>query len=117
MPDRTANTLMPIIQQFILPGSTVISDQWRAYNNVGNQGFNQLMVNHLLNFVDLNTGAHTQSVESIWSGAKICNNKVFGTHCTLLDSYLCEYMWHRRTVGRNRFDTILQNIVDFWSPT
>jgi len=36
--DRSANTLMPIIQQSILPGTTVMSDQWRAYNQLRNAG-------------------------------------------------------------------------------
>jgi hypothetical protein len=30
---RNAVTLLPLIQQFILPGTTIISDQWSAYNN------------------------------------------------------------------------------------
>ena len=31
VPDRTKQTLMPIIQTYIRPGTTVISDEWRAY--------------------------------------------------------------------------------------
>ena len=32
--DRSAETLMPLITQYILPGTTIMSDQWRAYNGI-----------------------------------------------------------------------------------
>ena len=34
VPDRTANTLLPIIQRVVAPGSIIHSDMWRAYNGV-----------------------------------------------------------------------------------
>lgn len=34
VPDRSAPTLMPLICEFIAPGTTVISDKWRAYSKV-----------------------------------------------------------------------------------
>ena len=34
VPDRTANTLLPIIQQHVAPGTEIWSDQWRAYTQV-----------------------------------------------------------------------------------
>ena len=43
---RDAATLLPIIQQFILPGTTIVSDLWGAYNTVGNLGYAHLTVNH-----------------------------------------------------------------------
>ena len=57
---RDAATLLPIIQQFILPGTTIVSDLWGAYNTVGNLGYAHLTVNHSANFVDPITFAHTK---------------------------------------------------------
>jgi len=34
VPQRDAATLVPIIQRLILPGSTVWSDEWAAYNQL-----------------------------------------------------------------------------------
>ena len=66
VPDRSAATLLPILQAHVAPGSTVYSDQWAAYNNVQSLGnvASHGTVNHLLNFVDPVTGIHTQHIES-----------------------------------------------------
>lgn len=118
--DRTANTLLPIIRSNILPGTTVISDNWPAYNAVGTlPGINHLTVNHSHNFVDPITGAHTQKIERSWKSAKERNKRHNGTHRQMLDSYMCEYMWRSRVKARsiNAFDTILADIVIFWPPS
>ena len=36
VPDRTAATLLPILQQHVAQGSVVHSDQWASYNQVSN---------------------------------------------------------------------------------
>ena len=40
VPPREEETLLPRIQDFILPGTTVHPDGWGAYNNFGNNGMN-----------------------------------------------------------------------------
>ncbi|CAF3919487.1 unnamed protein product [Rotaria sp. Silwood1] len=57
---RDAATLMPIIHQYILPGTTIYSDQRRAYNAItnGRDGSDRYVhetVNHSHNFVDPTT--------------------------------------------------------------
>ena len=51
---RDSATLLPIIQQHTAPGTTIWSDQWRAYNALaalpGIGGHSS--VNHSLNFVE-----------------------------------------------------------------
>ena len=68
--DRGAETLLPIIKQHILPGTTIISDYWKAYSCLSNEGYTHLRVNHKLNFKDPDTGAHSTSIESSWRAAK-----------------------------------------------
>ena len=65
---RDKDTLLPIIhaQILILQRTRVISDVWRAYDCLHDKGYVHLTVNHHLNFVDPDTGAHTQHIESIW---------------------------------------------------
>lgn len=56
VPRRNAATLHPIIQRHIPAGSTVVSDEWRAYHGLGNIGYLHLTVNHSRNFVNPQTG-------------------------------------------------------------
>ena len=37
--DRSAATLIPIIQRYIRPGSVIISDEWRAYSTLSSLGY------------------------------------------------------------------------------
>ena len=67
---RDKATLLPIIQDRILPGTCVMSDLWRAFDCLNDEGFQHLTVNHSLNFVDPDTGAHTQNIENTWWVAK-----------------------------------------------
>ena len=46
VPNRSAATLMQIIQHSILPGTTVMSDLWRAYGGINTMGFKHFTVNH-----------------------------------------------------------------------
>ena len=67
---RNAETLLPLIQTFIKPGSIIISDQWKAYNKISELGYQHQTVNHSVNFVDPVTGAHTQNIERLWKDIK-----------------------------------------------
>lgn len=55
-----ANRSMPVLDRIVrlhvLPGTTIRSDLWRGYNNLGNIGYDHQTVNHSQNFVDPNTG-------------------------------------------------------------
>ena len=97
VPDRRAQTLLPIIQRHVRTGSIVHSDQWRAYDRV-----QQLpsvsthdTVNHSVEFVSP-TGVHTQNIESYWSRVKRKFKRMKGVHESMLNSYLDEFMWRER---------------------
>ena len=70
--DRSAATLLPLIVANTEPGSTIMSDEWRSYRQIVNlpQQYSHLTVNHSYNFVDPETGAHTQGVGSMWRSCK-----------------------------------------------
>lgn len=117
VPDRTAATLLKVIKECIRPGTTIISDCWKAYDGLANEpDYIHLKVNHSLNFVDPDSGAHTQKIENTWREAKRRNKKQFGTHRQMLDSYLCEFVWRMRNKHECPFTAIMKDIKEFWMP-
>jgi len=65
VPDRTADTLVAIIRDWIEPRTTVISDSWATYRNLESQGYTHRTVNHSIQFVDPDTGAHTNTTVKV----------------------------------------------------
>jgi len=63
---RDKDTLLPIIHAHILPGTCAMSDTWKAYDCLQDEGYVHLTVNHSLNFLDPDTSAHTHGIENRW---------------------------------------------------
>ncbi|GFT02996.1 putative transposase-like protein [Trichonephila clavipes] len=59
VPNRTKVELLSVIPEWILPGTTIISDCWRVYKCLSDEGYRHLTVNHSLTFKDPETSAHT----------------------------------------------------------
>ena len=112
--DRSASTLLPIIFTHVRPGTTIISDEWRAYSSLASRGMIHLTVNHSLNFVNPSNGAHTQSIESTWSQIKrmIRSSGVMNTSSDLFPTYLQEFLWRRKFKDKDHFESILDAIKD-----
>jgi transposase len=67
---HTDNTiLVPIIQQRILPGSTIYSDGYGAYYHLNAHGYTHHVVIHEYTYVS-QFGVHTNGIESFWAYAK-----------------------------------------------
>ena len=68
--ERSAETLIGLIKQWILPGTTVISDCRGTYSSLRDEGYTHFTVNHSITFVDEATGNHTNTIESTWKHVK-----------------------------------------------
>lgn len=76
---RDKNTLGAIISRNVARGTTIMSDEWRAYRVIprlcdgAGVSLNLVhrTVNHSINFVDPVTGANTQKIERAWKWAKL----------------------------------------------
>jgi len=83
--NRDCQKLLPIIEREVEIGTTIHSYQWRAYSSLKDHGFIHQTVNHSENFVNPNTGAHTQSIESLWKLVKSKYNIKVNGASPLLD--------------------------------
>ncbi|CAF0782874.1 unnamed protein product [Brachionus calyciflorus] len=86
---RDGETLLALINKHVSKGSTIITDCWKIYNGLENDGFEHLRVNHNYNFVDQNTYAHTQTIESNWRPLKKLLKT--GVRKENLALHMCEY--------------------------
>jgi hypothetical protein len=94
VPDRTKETLLPIIERVCLPGTIIFSDEWAAYWDIRDlpPGFEHEAVNHRVCFVR-DDGVHTQHVESSWERHKHMLKFGKGKRREKLPAYLQECMW------------------------
>ena len=96
-------TLQPIIQQFVVEGSRVITDELNAYNGLSELGYTHAIVNH-----GVAEYAHgdifTNSIEGFWSHFRRmiagCYHDVSDAH---LQSYINEavYRWNTRKMSES----------------
>lgn len=98
---RDAATLISIIKSHIRPGTTIISDCWKAYCELDNMTelYSHYTVNHSENFVDPTTSAHTQTIEGTWSHFKARHKEERGTYRSLFGSYIAQFCWRRIFAG------------------
>ncbi|KFD54055.1 hypothetical protein M513_05074 [Trichuris suis] len=116
--NRSTATLLPIILRHVQPGTTIVTDEWRAYRCLAQDEFKHVCVNHSLNFVEPSSKARTKTFESMWSQAKRAHQRRCGTHRSALPLHLCESMWRRRLrPGEDEFDKILHDIARLHPPT
>ena len=95
---RSRSIVVPLINENCADGTIFCSDGWKAYVNLPDhielEDTSIFAVNHSKNYVDPESGAHTQSIERLW---RDCKNYLprYGLKPKHLDSYLSAYMWFR----------------------
>jgi transposase-like protein len=94
--DRSAATLLEIISRHVLPGTILLTDCWRGYANLSNEGFLHHNVNHSITFVS-ESGVHTNTIEGTWNGIKMKIPPRNRTRDELPD-LLLEQVWRRKNM-------------------
>ena len=96
VPNRSPDTLIPIIQQFILPGTTIHSNSLSTDMNITKI---PVVPRYVHEIVD-----HTDLVECMWQKCQKKFETMSGVHSTKLQSYLEEFMW-RQQYGQTHTDS------------
>jgi len=88
LPDRKAKTIQPIINDKVVKGSTVSTDEYSAYKYMGKTGYTHGTVCH--EFEEYVKGIHhTNTIEGFWSRLK---NSIRGTHIHVSAKHLPKYL-------------------------
>jgi len=91
IPDAKRSTLLPIIQDRVVPDSIVYSDCWPAYNVLDTSGFKHFRINHSKLFADRKN--HINGIENFWNQAKRHLRKFNGIPKENFHLFLKECEW------------------------
>jgi transposase-like protein len=114
VPNRREHHLRPLIQSYVLPGTTIHTDLGASYQNLRDCGYRQERVNHRdFEYVGQN-GCTVNRIEGFWAMLK---RGINGTHIHVSQKHLWkylgefEYRWNMRTVPHLMLDRLMHSFV------
>lgn len=115
VPDVKAKTLLPKIEERILPDAMVYTDDLRSYNKLTSMGFVHGVVNHSAGVYVTGEDIHTNTVEGFWSQLK---RSIDGTYHHVEGKYLQGYVdeyafrYSHRKDKQAMFRTMLEKVAE-----
>jgi len=112
VPDAKALTLMPLVQQHVLPQTMVFTDEWRPYDRLGEKGYTHRRIHHKQK-VYVVGDVHTNTIEGFFGLVK---NGIRGVYHSVsrkhLQGYMDEYAfrYNRRKSDQPMFWAILDRV-------
>lgn len=105
---RDAETLIPIIQKYILPGTTIVTNNSPAFTCLSDYGYSH-------NPFPGSVAPHLQRIKSHWLGLKKGYSKTFGYD---FKDWLIEYCWrkHIRDMNLDPFDELIFAVKYVYKP-
>jgi transposase-like protein len=113
-PDVSANTLTGMVKEYVLPESTVFTDDFSGYDRLKGHGFTHHRINHSAKIWVMGD-IHTNTIEGFWSLVKRGIGGVYHqVSQKYLQSYLDEYTfrYNRRDQGNLIFTSILKKVSE-----
>jgi transposase len=107
-----AKTLLPILQESVVRGSTVYTDELKSYNRVKGLGYRHKTIQHAAH-VYVVGDIHTNTVDGFWSLLKRGINGVYhSVSAKHLQSYIDEYSfrYNQRSDTKPMFKNFLRQI-------
>ena len=117
-PDVTAERVLGLVHEHILPKSTVFTDEYRIYDRVGGRVKEHKRINHTAK-VYVVGDVHTNTIEGFWSLVKRGIGGVYHqVSQKYLQSYLDEYSfrYNRRDQGNLIFTSLLKRVAELAAP-
>ena len=118
--DVTKQTLLGIVEEKVLPKSTIFTDEYPAYEGIDRMehGYTHRRINHASKVYVIGD-VHTNTIEGFWSLVKRGIGGVYHqVSKKYLQSYLDEYSWryNRRDQGNLLFTLLLRRVAELAAP-
>ena len=116
IPDCKGTTLLGNVHKYVLPKSTVYTDELAGYAGIGamKNRYNHRRINHSQG-IYVRGDIHTNTIEGFWS---LLKRGIGGTHHAVSQKFLQEYLneyafrYNRRDVPRPMFKLILEQVSE-----
>ncbi len=113
IPDNSIQTLKGKIYEYVMPGSTVYTDEWGGYNTIGEKRrYTHRRIKHASK-VYVMGDVHTNTVEGFWS---LIKRGIGGVYHSVSEKFLQDYLneyafrYNRRNVPAPMFKQILDEV-------
>ncbi|KII64825.1 hypothetical protein RF11_03329 [Thelohanellus kitauei] len=115
---RNGLALVEITTQNVNPGSLIITDCWKGYEGLTQEGWDHLTVNHSYNFVDPFTEAHTQNIENLWWQVKRSLPDTYTRKDGSLLYHFGEFLWRKKIITEpsQAFLVLLKHAAGLYPP-
>jgi len=114
VPNRQKASLLPLIQNYVLPGTHIHTDEGSSYRTLGERGYEHSRVNHRANQYVGGNGCTVNQIEGFWA---ILKRGINGTHIHVsakhLPKYLgeFEYRWNMRHAPHLMLDRLISSFA------
>jgi transposase len=113
VPNRQKVSVLPVIQDYVLPGTHIHTDEGSSYRTLGGRAYRHSSVNHRAHEY-VRDGVSVNQLEGFWA---ILKRGINGTHIHVsakhLPKYLgeFEYRWNMRAVPHLMLDRLMHSFV------
>jgi len=111
---RTKEDMHGLIQSYVLPGTTVHTDEFGGYKDIGQCGYRHVKVDHKAGHYADASGAGVNAIEGFWAQLK---RGINGTHIHVSGKHLWkylgefEYRWNMRSVPHLMIERFMYSFV------
>jgi len=110
LPGGTAQALVPLVHEYILPAATVYTDELPAYASLNKEGYQHKRIHHTAK-VYVKGNVHTNTIDGFWALLKHGLRGVYhGVSAKWLQAYLNEYSFRYNNKGQDLFSLALSRV-------
>ena len=113
---KDAQTLIPLIEKHVAPGSRIFSDSWAAYLHLNELGYEHFSVTHKSTFKQSCRNVQTAEIvvcttnriERAWKISKDHFRRINGTNTAKFYQHLSEIIWRNHVHNENIYENCFQ---------